>query len=308
VLQLVVQHADLDNLSVFRLLSVDSLVRTALQQGSGRMELGPDTVPALTTVQRLSDFGAWLPLHCGLVSKLKLTLPGPNPVERSAEPGWVAVAQVLTFALQLCSSRSGAPGQAPTAAALQLKFFSTNFVHSPAALRSLASCSSLAELGLYRVPQQNLTSAYVDALGSLTSLTWLIFSPASGSTALPAGCAAALGRLTKLQFLRIASFSTPIASLPQLPDSLREVWLRVQHAASSPAEIALSHLRNLCALKLSSTDGLSAASQLPASLHWLTLLAAAAAGAHTAAARAAAAGAPIGAVAAARCQGQARGL
>lgn len=157
VLQLVVQHADLDNLSVIRLLRVSSAIRAALQQGTGRWSLGPRHPPALASVQQVTAFGAWLPAHCGLVSELNLRLQGPHAVAGSLQPGWAAAAQVVTFALQLCSSCPAAPGHA--AAALQLKAFYTDFVHSPAALQSLASCSSLVKMAVSHVPQQHLTSA-----------------------------------------------------------------------------------------------------------------------------------------------------
>lgn len=51
VLQLVVQHADLDSLTVIRLLSVSSAVRAALQQGTGRLWLGQRHNPNKQTTQ-----------------------------------------------------------------------------------------------------------------------------------------------------------------------------------------------------------------------------------------------------------------
>lgn len=130
-------------------------------------------------------------------------------------------------------------------------------------------------MAVSHVPQQHLTSAFVNALGSLTSLTWLWFSQASARTALPAGFVATLGRLTRLQTLRLAHAGLHAASLPLLPASLTElcsVWLPAKHAAGSAADIALIHIRRLRHFKLNVPAGLSTASQLPAGLHQLTLM------------------------------------
>lgn len=83
---------------------------------------------------------------------------------------------------------------------------------------------------------------------------------------------AALGRLTRLRTLRIGNAGLHWASLPLLPASLKELWLPAEHAAGGAADIALSHIRRLRHLKLYIPAGLSAASQLPAGLHQLTLI------------------------------------
>lgn len=281
MLQLVVQHVStLDDRWVLRLLQTNSTVRAALQEGVGRLSVGNWPL-SLANQRKVTGFGAWFPKHCGLVQSLFLSLP--SGITDNEQQGWEAAEQVITFALQFCALPAGmrtptaAPAQckAGTAGgllttALQLRCFHSNFVYSPAALHSLASCTSLTRLYLRDVQQERLTGSFVAAMGHLPSLKELVLLT-DDDTLFPCTFAAAVGQLTQLESLYVNSGSVHAQGLAQLPPSLTNININIARVTGGPADISLGHVSNLQDLTLHVPGGVSAQSSLPAGLKSLML-------------------------------------
>jgi hypothetical protein len=289
MLQLVVQHADVELRDVATWLQLSKSVRAALQQavGSVCVETTRMTTGKLPDSKYLTALAHWLPRHAGLVSTLKVWIW--QGIQRSATD-FPAFEEMLSLSMQASCSRRPATGtittqQAPAWPLLQLKAFKTNFVFQPAALEALASSSCLTELSLRYVPPQRFTAELCAALGNLRGLRKLDCWPqdpsAPGAAAkFPPEFAAAVAELTQLQELS-AEGLVPASSLALLPASLTELTLIVGHApaaalapaaAGAPVNIHLGHLSKLQSLSLTVPDGISLGSQLPACLTKLTLV------------------------------------
>lgn len=150
VLQLVVQHADVQLADAARWLQLSKGVRRALQQATGNLEVWGCCRP---TAEQLTAFAQWLPSHAGLVNSLNFQVM-PHILHDGAFRA--AAEQILSLALQFSSSRGAAssstvPQDVP-APALQLKSFKTNFLFQPAALQA-ASQSSTLQLFLHSASQ-----------------------------------------------------------------------------------------------------------------------------------------------------------
>jgi hypothetical protein len=281
VLQIMVQHVeDLTKWDITKLLQLSSACRRALQQAVGCLK-----VDQLHTVEATTGFAAWLPRHAGLLQELKLVrlLRAVGSAELAGDDAsWAAVEQAVTFALQISSTPPGMPPGGPQppsqhAPLLRLRSFTTSYVHSPAALHSLASCSTLTELTLWHVPPQRFTAAFCGAIGQLRSLRKLSCSAAiaqGSSFVYPCSFAAAVAQLTQLEELK-ADDKLPLAGLPQLPASLTNAYLDVAYTGRSPADVNISQLSRLHSLDLSILGRISAQSQLLGSLTALTLTGAA---------------------------------
>jgi hypothetical protein len=100
VLQLVVQHADVQPAEVARWLQLSTGIRRALQQAAGNLKVLTNTYSP--SWEKLTAVAHWLPSHAGLVSSLELRRP--YGAERNSAL-WAATEQMLSFALQLSSSR-----------------------------------------------------------------------------------------------------------------------------------------------------------------------------------------------------------
>jgi hypothetical protein len=281
VLQIMVQHVtDLSTGDVAGLLQLSSTCRKALQQAVGCLKI------RLYSLEATTGFAAWLPKHAGLLQELALFTVRPDraPASASAEvrAGWAAAEQLMVFALQISSTPPGVPAAAPggpqlpsqPAPLLRLRSFASSYVHSPAALHSLASCSHLTELQLFCVPQEGFTSAFCGAIGQLRSLRklWCSAATAPGTPfRYPHSFAAAVGQLTQLEDLTAGNLLA-LADLSKLPASLTKAYWDVEPTDSTPANFNISHLSRLHSLDLSTGGHISAQSKLPDSLTALTLM------------------------------------
>jgi len=189
------------------------------------------------SLQRVTTFAAWLPQHAGLVGNLVLFSPFAS--DAGARP---AAQQLVTFALHAASQRTanaalataasqGYPQQQqtqqqrpPAAATLQLRSFATNYVHSTAALASLAACTTLTRLVLAYVPLQRVTASLCASLARLQSLKWLGCSIKSldDAAVYPSSFAEAVAKLTRLEVLE-ADSGLPLSALAILPSSLLQL-------------------------------------------------------------------------------------
>lgn len=209
----------------------------------------------------LTGFAAWMPQYPGLVQELTVT----NSQPPSSSETLAAAEQLLAFALQLCVAQ---PSAKP---ALQLKSFTTNFIFSAAALRSLAACRDLEKLTFYAVePQQHLTPAFCAALAQLTTVTTLQLCSQATGVSYPTCLAPAMRHLSQLQLL-YAHNDMPAAGLVDLPPSLTELYLSVDIPAPGPATdqpgvVDLRHLTRLQRLQLTVPDTTPVHAQLPAAV------------------------------------------
>jgi hypothetical protein len=168
--------------------------------------------------------------------------------------------------------------QVPSRSALllRLRSFSSDYVHSPAALRSLATCSTLTALELLRIPQQRFTAAFCNAIAQLRSLRSLELGTASGARGplvCPSAFTEALAQLTQLEVIETRCLLPP-GGLPLLPPSLTEATLSVDCTGSSATDVNISQLSRLqvLALTLNKRGRISSQSQLPDSLKSMGLL------------------------------------
>jgi hypothetical protein len=274
VLQIMVEHvADLSTQDMARLLQLSSACRTALQQALGCLQIS--RYNSLRSVAAIIGFAAWLPHHAGLLQELRLVKPIHAPASAGDAVGWAAAEQLIVFALQISSTPPGTPAEAlarpqppsQPAPLLRLRSFTSDYVHSPAALHSLATCSTLTALELSSVPHQRFTAAFCCAIGQLRSLRRLgCFAAIPGPSFLyPSRFAAAVAQLTQLEeFNAVDRLS--MDDLQQLPSSLTTACFFLDHTDDSPASINMSHLSRLQSLMLGVLGRISAQSQLPASL------------------------------------------
>jgi hypothetical protein len=278
VLQLVVQHAEVQLRQVARWLQLSTAIRRALQQAVGDITVD---IAHGGTVQRMTAIARWLPGHAGLVSTLALRARSEPYLSLSE---WGAVEQILAFALQICSgSRAGlnsAHAQDPQPPTLQLRCFVTDFVFQPAVLRTIAAGDHLTHLTLDALPFGRCTAELYTTLGSLRSLRELCClrdrSAPKRPQPFPVEFPAALAELTQLTQLTAVGL-LPAASLGQLPASLCRMQLDIGDAAAAHASVrvCISHLTKLHLLDLTVATGLSPQSQLPGCLTALTLTGAA---------------------------------
>lgn len=281
VLQITVQHVErLTAQDVARLLQLSSACRRALQQAVGccgipRMEYDKLSLAATT------GLAAWLPHHAGLLQRVALFRHGrwgrPSKSSPEDDASWAAAEQLMVFALQMSSTPTAVPAatiaasQLPSQPAplLRLQSFTSDYIHNPVALSSLAACSTLTALELLRIPQQRFTAALCDAIGQLRALRRLELGSASDArpSVCPGALTAALARLTQLEVFETRCLLPP-AGLPLLPPSLTEVTLGVDCTGGSKADINISQLSQLqvMALTLNKRGCISAQSQLPNSL------------------------------------------
>ena len=199
VLQIMVQHvADLSTQDIAWLLQLSSACRRALQQALGCLDI--NRYNNLRSVAATIGFAAWLPHHAGLLQGLRLVKPIHAPASAGDAVGWAAAKQLIVFALQISSTPPGTPAeelarpQPPSQPVplLRLRSFTSDYVHSPAALHSLATCSTLTALELLDVPRQRFTAAFCSAIGQLRSLRKLWCSASMGG---PSCALAALQQL-----------------------------------------------------------------------------------------------------------------
>jgi hypothetical protein len=278
VLQLVVQHAELELAQVASWLQLSRSIRAALQQSVGDLKLEFGILKY--TAQHLTAIAHWLPGHANLVSTLSMWT---RPDIRNS-PEWAAAEQLFSRALQFATSSS----RAELLPALQLKALWTNFMFDPAALKAIAGSTRLQALSLSDMPPQRFTTQLCTALGRLQGLQCLRFKlqdPSGVDALLPRSMefAAAVADLTKPGNLTInwvlpeAGFSLLPASLTHLDTEMRNAVRQAapQVAAAggggTPLDLQMSHLTKLQSLYLTVSDGISAQSQLPACLAALTV-------------------------------------